>query len=822
MKGSSRRQSSIGGGSRPVSSQDNGSNLLGNVEGSARKKRAYADEISDDEDSIVPITKATLSLRHDGNVYTAPACMVGVPVEIIDSTHPYWDPEWEDVLPIIREQLAGWEKKLEEVVSDKKPDEAVVDAQQAKNAAVTKRSLINRQVNRGTRVVNYFSSGRAVLSPYQLLAKKYINKSLIQFDTIYRMVQVLEEIPDFKGVDVTPLEWLRERLWQVIQEVGEDKFSLSSVMRSMYSDKKLCALRVQSGFRHVGRPPNSSKKPKGTPAAPERATADDLATQPETPTKAPTRSANGPVDKEGGQGNVASSRPPSRRSLRQRSRSRSRPSTGVEGPGVNGGAAQKRSAKGTPGKATKKFDMADEGGKTSEQTLSQQIDAHVLPQKYIDLVNSIPPIEEAMRHLEPLHKAYWDGERAKEEAAQQKRREAMAREAAERALDPDIDDSRDPTVAADIAFALKDKLEKERLERLEKEKLERSRPMSRGRSSHVRREPKVAKATGQTGGSRQTATTDATGSENNPAISFDRDNGNADGAEERGRSLRRRRPSMAAQVAAEEAAAEAAAEAAEEDRGRAKRNSSHRRKSGRSQPRVPGWVRGASKKRRKTGDNGSDDDITNYTGWSDRDSYTRSRVERIDYRVLQVKTQHRTTNAGIAQYWHWCGPPEHFFEHQVLEDVKPIRWGVYSENFNFHLRLDEIKEIHWAPDPGGSPKIMAVTREIVNEKAPHHHNNKEEEIQHLVDPSVPVPWNKYVDIGDWACVPRTKWYKESVKNATDGKDRAADATDTDKNEWPTIRGRGNVLAQFKRHRTAMRFLRLCRDTLSVKVVKVTL
>lgn len=180
------------------------------------------------------IIKGSLHLEHDGAVYTAPEIMRGVPIERISPSHPYWDEKWEEVEPSIKAKLAEWEAKLAECL-----------ATQPK-----KRFLAQRQVNRGRTILEFLEKGP--IHPYQLVGKKFISKALISYDTVFRLAQVIEELPKF-GVDIPPVDWVRERLYELHIEEGE-RFTLSRTVHDLYRDPKLQFLRNRAGFGNIGRP----------------------------------------------------------------------------------------------------------------------------------------------------------------------------------------------------------------------------------------------------------------------------------------------------------------------------------------------------------------------------------------------------------------------------------------------------------------------------------------------------------------------------------------------------------------------------------------
>ncbi|KAK8113184.1 hypothetical protein PG984_013710 [Apiospora sp. TS-2023a] len=190
---------------------------------------------------MTEINKDTLILKHDGQVYVEPPMYEGVPLERIDKNHPYWDSdEWEPLEDVIGPQLEKWQEKLDTL--RRTPD-----------AVRHTVFLANRQVNRGQAVVDFLKDGD--FHPYQYVGKEMMKKfykTFINYDTMFRLVNVHEELKKF-DLDVTPLEWLRQRMFEVSRDQG-DKFSLSKYTHDLYHDYKLKALREKHGFGNIGRP----------------------------------------------------------------------------------------------------------------------------------------------------------------------------------------------------------------------------------------------------------------------------------------------------------------------------------------------------------------------------------------------------------------------------------------------------------------------------------------------------------------------------------------------------------------------------------------
>ncbi|KXX82500.1 hypothetical protein MMYC01_201251 [Madurella mycetomatis] len=89
-----------------------------------------------------------------------------------------------------------------------------------------------------------------------------------------------------------------------------------------------------------------------------------------------------------------------------------------------------------------------------------------------------------------------------------------------------------------------------------------------------------------------------------------------------------------------------------------------------------------------------------YDGYTSTDSISHDRLLRIDWRVHQVKTRDIASNSRVTQYWHWLGDSEGLFEHQVLRSVRPPKWSVFKDPYDFHLRIAEIERVMFAPTNG--------------------------------------------------------------------------------------------------------------------------
>ncbi|KAG6004304.1 hypothetical protein E4U43_000764 [Claviceps pusilla] len=191
---------------------------------------------------LAEITRNNLVLRHNHVVYTYPECVAGVPLAKIDESHPYWDPRWPSIQSIIAPQLDDWMVKHKKALIAK-----------ANGEGGSKKEQTLRQVNRGTTVLEFLEQGE--ISPYQLLSKRYTRSgkgNITAYDTVFRMCKTLQELANFR-LDISPVEWLRHRLHEIILEEGV-KFNYARTMHDFYHDPKFAALRLKNGFRSIGRP----------------------------------------------------------------------------------------------------------------------------------------------------------------------------------------------------------------------------------------------------------------------------------------------------------------------------------------------------------------------------------------------------------------------------------------------------------------------------------------------------------------------------------------------------------------------------------------
>ncbi|KAG4269051.1 hypothetical protein FPRO04_12283 [Fusarium proliferatum] len=194
------------------------------------------------------ITRENMVLKNDGNVYTYPECVAGVPLVKINEEHPYWEANWPNVKTLIEPQLARWREK----------HQAAIEAGPKQDKGGSSKYQIGRQVNRGIKILEFHENGP--ISPYQLLGKRYIQAvkgGITSYDTLFRLSETISELEKF-NLDISPVDWMRQRLHELIQTQGHN-FDLPRTIHDFYHDSKLNSLRYKYGFKNIGRPSGAMK-----------------------------------------------------------------------------------------------------------------------------------------------------------------------------------------------------------------------------------------------------------------------------------------------------------------------------------------------------------------------------------------------------------------------------------------------------------------------------------------------------------------------------------------------------------------------------------
>ncbi|KAF4948463.1 hypothetical protein FSARC_13748 [Fusarium sarcochroum] len=188
------------------------------------------------------ISRDSTVLKDNGVVYTHPECMIGVPLVKIDEKHIYWNPSWHDLRIRIRCRLNELQQK----------HEAALQTNSRPSNGRSPGYHLRFRLDRLEKVLRFLANGP--ISPYQLLNKAYmkpVENTIASRDILFRLSETITELSEFH-LDIPPVEWIRQRLHELIQDQGAD-FSLQQILSNFYSDSKLAALRHKHGFRRKGR-----------------------------------------------------------------------------------------------------------------------------------------------------------------------------------------------------------------------------------------------------------------------------------------------------------------------------------------------------------------------------------------------------------------------------------------------------------------------------------------------------------------------------------------------------------------------------------------
>jgi len=91
-------------------------------------------------------------------------------------------------------------------------------------------------------------------------------------------------------------------------------------------------------------------------------------------------------------------------------------------------------------------------------------------------------------------------------------------------------------------------------------------------------------------------------------------------------------------------------------------------------------------------------------GYTSHDSYSGDPTNSTEWRLFQVKQVGRATNPSVTQYWVWSDKAT--FKHMVLAETDPdVMWD-FLKDFNFHIRLSEMKNVIYA---AGSNVVIIQT-----------------------------------------------------------------------------------------------------------------
>ncbi|KAI6768131.1 hypothetical protein HG530_006140 [Fusarium avenaceum] len=83
-----------------------------------------------------------------------------------------------------------------------------------------------------------------------------------------------------------------------------------------------------------------------------------------------------------------------------------------------------------------------------------------------------------------------------------------------------------------------------------------------------------------------------------------------------------------------------------------------------------------------------------FENWSDTDSCSGGGITKYDWRLSTVKSRLYTSHPNVTQYWTWIEQIS-CFQHQVLKDIDPAKWGLFRDEIDFHIYLEEVEQIVW-------------------------------------------------------------------------------------------------------------------------------
>ncbi|KAH7191165.1 hypothetical protein DER44DRAFT_815687 [Fusarium oxysporum] len=109
-----------------------------------------------------------------------------------------------------------------------------------------------------------------------------------------------------------------------------------------------------------------------------------------------------------------------------------------------------------------------------------------------------------------------------------------------------------------------------------------------------------------------------------------------------------------------------------------------------------------------------DHDEFQFEAWSDTDSCSGGSITKYDWRLAVVKTRLYTSHINVTQYWTWVGQIQ-CFQHQVLKDVKPAKWGLFRDEIDFHVHIAAIEEMEWSIE---ALRVHIIMKKDVGELAP--------------------------------------------------------------------------------------------------------
>ncbi|CAG1972487.1 unnamed protein product [Fusarium graminearum] len=107
-------------------------------------------------------------------------------------------------------------------------------------------------------------------------------------------------------------------------------------------------------------------------------------------------------------------------------------------------------------------------------------------------------------------------------------------------------------------------------------------------------------------------------------------------------------------------------------------------------------------------------DEFHFEAWSDTDSCSGGQITKYDWRLAKVKSRLFTSHSSVTQYWTWIDQIQ-CFQHQVLRDMHPASWGLFKDEIDFHVYLEDIEEMIWNIE---ALRVHIIVKESENANAP--------------------------------------------------------------------------------------------------------
>ncbi|KAM0200851.1 hypothetical protein ACHAPA_004849 [Fusarium lateritium] len=107
-----------------------------------------------------------------------------------------------------------------------------------------------------------------------------------------------------------------------------------------------------------------------------------------------------------------------------------------------------------------------------------------------------------------------------------------------------------------------------------------------------------------------------------------------------------------------------------------------------------------------------------FENWSDTDSHSGGGITKYDWRLSTVKSRLYTSHPNVTQYWTWIDQIS-CFQHQVLKDIDPAKWGLFRDEIDFHIYLEEVEQIVWNIE---ALRVHIIVKKGVNGEASNNKN----------------------------------------------------------------------------------------------------